>query len=338
MGRYLVCDIGGTSIRYAIYSDADKTLSNWHKISTGNLGEFLELPEGESSTEWVRRLVETVREGVPAPHEFERAVIGFPGPISPEKVLYRIPTVMGAKQGAAVNLTEVTRAIWPEKPIAFINDVTAAGYYYKERMACDFCIVTVGSGIGCKVFIDGKPVTGPGGRGGEIGHLKVMHDSNAPICDCGERGHLGAISSGRGVCHHFIQSAKRNPLSFERSLLAQLCSHTSSSITNEMIVTAFHAGDAWTLDNVRFTAGFLARVLAGIFALVGVEKFVIGGGFGVALGERYLGMLAEIAADEVWSLGAEWDKMLMLGSAPDEVGLLGAGYFASLGVHNNAST
>ena len=65
----------------------------------------------------------------------------------------------------------------------------------------NIAIVTVGSGVGHKVFLQGLPVAGVNGRGGEIGHLRVDWAADAIRCDCGGSGHVGGLASGRtSIC------------------------------------------------------------------------------------------------------------------------------------------
>ena len=61
---------------------------------------------------------------------------------------------------------------------------------------------------------------------------------------------------------------------------------------------------------------------------MGIERFVIFGGFGTALGEKYRKLLVASAQRDCWSSGQDWDQMIELGAADDDSGLLGAGRFA----------
>ena len=80
-----------------------------------------------------------------------------------------------------------------------LNDLAAAGFRYVAEGLSDFAIVTVGSGVGHKVFLGGRPLAGVNGRGGEIGHLRVDFSADALACDCGGFGHVGGLASGRGA-------------------------------------------------------------------------------------------------------------------------------------------
>src|SRR5207247_836890 len=107
------------------------------------------------------------------------------------------PTIWGRRTEVAVDLVSELRGLWPAANIVLENDVSAAGYRFLRSADEDLCVVTVSSGIGNKVFIQGRPMIGPAGRGGEIGHCRVDASPTAALCNCGEHGHLGAVSSGR---------------------------------------------------------------------------------------------------------------------------------------------
>ena len=156
-----------------------------------------------------------------------------------------------------------------------------------------FCIVTVSSGIGMKLFAEGRPVVGPNGRGGEIGHVVVADGALANHCDCGGYGHLGAMASGRGV----LETARR------WADAGNLKDFTPHQLNERVIAQAFRTGEAWSTELIAESAVYLGRMLAWLHTAVGVEGIVIIGGFAVALGEPYRCLLVEAAERACWNLG-----------------------------------
>jgi glucokinase len=193
----------------------------------------------------------------------------------------------------------------------------------------DFCIVTVSSGIGNKVFIQGRPLVGKSGLGGEIGHLRVDFSPDAPQCDCGGIGHLGAIASGRGALKIGRRMADADPGEFSASLLGQRVQRPDK-LTNEAIVAAFQSGDPWTAQLIQKVATPLGRTLATIHQGIGIMRFVIVGGFALALGEGYRTELVRSAAECSWSRHQNWDRMIVLGHPDNHSGLIGAGRYARM--------
>ncbi|MGE7415003.1 ROK family protein [Methylobacterium tarhaniae] len=221
------------------------------------------------------------------------------------------------------------KAIWPGARIRVVNDLSAAGYGFLRHAHDDACIVTVSSGIGHKVFLDGKPAIGPSGRGGEIGHLRVDFSEEAPLCECGARGHLGALACGRAVPEQAVRLARRDPGAFARSSLAAPVAGQARRVDSHLVARTFKAGDPWAMALVGVLAAPLGQALAGIHAAVGVERFVIMGGFAQALGPAYLALVGQAAAASTWDFGQVWGRMLELGEMGDDAGLIGAGRLAA---------
>jgi glucokinase len=254
--------------------------------------------------------------------------VGFPGPVDSEGVALRAPTVWGPDPEPEP-VAERLQQIWPAARVVVSNDLSAAGHCFLRDVSEDICVVTVSSGIGHKVFLDGRPVAGTGGRGGEIGHLRVDFSAEAPICDCGDRGHLGAVASGRAIYNHAVRLAHSDPEAFACSSVGRTVSGDVSRLDNQLVAQAFRAHDPWATELIGRVAEPLGRVLAGIHSAVGVERFVIIGGAAHALGPLYLGLVGQAAAQSQWSLGQCWEQMLELGVMGDDAGLIGAGRLAA---------
>jgi glucokinase len=125
-----------------------------------------------------------------------------------------------------------------------------------------------------------------------------------------------------------VDLARRDPGPFLRSSLGEHYGSEPSEIDNYALLAAFHEGDEWAGGVIRRAARPLGRVLAMAHALVGVERFILVGGFALALGEAYRLEVARGAVTGCWSLGQDWDSMITLGESDDFAGLIGAGRFA----------
>lgn len=252
--------------------------------------------------------------------------LAFPGPVDGRGVALAAPTVMGAP--GPVDLSAAGRRLWPIAELVVLNDLTAAGYRYVAAGRREFCLLTVGSGIGHKVFSNGAPVLGPAWRGGEIGHLRVDPGPDALPCECGSSGHVGAIASGRGTLNLLRRRAEQEPADYGASALA----HPRvpiAALTNERLARAFTSGDPWTVDVVREATRALGQAVAAVHLAVGAETFIVGGGFARALGEPYRALLAAVAGEACWDLGQDWDAMVELGIPDDDSALIGVGMHAA---------
>jgi glucokinase len=214
--------------------------------------------------------------------------------------------------------------VWPKADIHVINDLTAAGYHFVQQGYRDFCVVGVGSGIGNKVFLDGRPLLGNEGHGGEIGHLRMSPQPGTICADL--QGELGHLASGRGVVwlsrlmSGATERVPRNALDQEHSL---------TEGDSERLVAAFRAGDARVRHAVRAATHPLALAIGALHLGIGLTRFFIVGGFAKALGPDYRDMLVSWCRELTWDVGQDWNAMIELGRDEAEEGLAGGAWFAS---------
>jgi C7-cyclitol 7-kinase len=319
-----VIEVGGTALRAARFESESSSLVNRRQGVSPNYLVDESAPEA-----LIARLLDDAAEladealGGEAP---ELVSIAYPGPIDGRGFALRSPTLTGPLGAQPYPLAQICAARWPLATVTVANDLTAAGYRYVELGRREFCVLTVGSGIGHKLFFDGRPMLGKQSRGGEIGHLRLDCSRDALVCDCGGRGHLGAIASGRGTVELARQMARGDPRGFRACTLAKSAG-TAGGIDSRLLADAFVDGDAWTSAVVRRAASFLGQGLAAIHLIAGTEEFILLGGFARALGEAYRRIVAEAAAAASWDLGERWDEMIELGVGDDD-GLIGAGVLA----------
>jgi glucokinase len=177
------------------------------------------------------------------------------------------------------------------RSVVLLNDLSAAAWHYVDVSPADrFMVVTVSSGIGSKLCDrqHAAKVLDQPAYAGEIGHYVVDDRVDAPMCDCGGRGHLGAIASGRGVERAVQRHAREDLLGFRASLLGSMGVEAEQIRNEEHVVPAALAGDEWVLSIIQQNTRPLSRTLLGVFMAAGLERIYLIGGFAQALGERYL--------------------------------------------------
>ncbi|WP_052413525.1 ROK family protein [Streptomyces glaucescens] len=186
-------------------------------------------------------------------------------------------------------------------------------------------MVTVSSGVGNKVFRRGEVLLPEDGRGGEIGHLRVDFAADAPWCDCGERGHLGAVASGRGALRAASVLARRFPGSFARSALSAACGGDPERLSAQQVAAGVRSHDAFAVRAVTPGVRHLARTLAVLHTALGVGRFIVMGGFARAAGPPYLRLLGtEMSKAGGFLLPPDGAAGLLRPGAPDDDdGLIG---------------
>jgi predicted NBD/HSP70 family sugar kinase len=374
---HLVFDVGGTLLRGALYDAAydateSATPGALRTVRKAAAPSYARHP-GASWDDLRRVLIgemSAMRADLDPRGEVASAVVAFPGPVDRAGRVLAAPTLWGSGAGSGAggagtvarpdvypyDLARDLEEAWPGVRVMVLNDVTAAGYRYLRDADDEFCIVTVSTGIGNKVFAHGRPLTGPLGTGGEIGHLSVEGSvagsvegsvvgsvegsldasvegsvrgsaksrDGALLCDCGGRGHLGAIASGRGSEQRARAEAERDPAAFRASFLAGAMGLRAQTITAEALAVAYRQEDPWATGVMADALAALAGVFATTHLAIGVSRFILVGGFAFGLGPRFCEALARATNARCWR-GDGAAVSVILGEPDGACALLGGG-------------
>jgi predicted NBD/HSP70 family sugar kinase len=137
-----------------------------------------------------------------SPDQLCGAALSLPGPIDPESGRPSQPPILPGWDGYPV--AEHIQTGLPGVPVVLTsNDADAAAlgeYAAGHQRTTLMCLVKVSTGIGTGIVIDGRSYTGVDGGAGDIGHVRISPGSDA-LCQCGARGCLAAVASGRAVAH-----------------------------------------------------------------------------------------------------------------------------------------
>ncbi len=158
------------------------------------------------------------------------------------------------------------------------NDGNAAALgesrFGAAKGARDFVMVTLGTGVGGGVFIDGQLYRGHRGLGGEIGHMVV--DLDGPECPCGAKGHLEAFVARPAI----IRDATAAAATFRGAGILRAAGDDKDKITAEIVVAAANAGDEAAAEIMGRVGQVLGEALVGIVNLLNPQLILIGGGIG----------------------------------------------------------
>ena len=161
-------------------------------------------------------------------------------------------------------------------PVAITNDANAAAIgemtYGVARGMKDFIMITLGTGVGSGIVVNGQMVYGHDGFAGELGHV-IMKRNNGRMCGCGRTGCLETYASATGVARtarEFLESGAGEP-----SILRAL---DIDSITSKDVYDAAIAGDKMAKDIFEFTGNILGEALADFISFSSPEAIVLFGG------------------------------------------------------------
>ncbi len=287
----LVFDLGGTYLRCGRASGG--RLIDWRQSPIANYTHGLAVPEI-----W-DRIFKNIAVYCDA-HRSEVApeapiIFAVPTPVE-DGVIFNAPTVTGTAS-ARIDVAASVRRLTGRPRVHVLNDLAAAAWWAYDNYREDrIFVVTISSGIGSKLLVRSceNPVLDSPLYAGEIGHLRVQFGDEAPLCGCGQPGHLSAISSGRGVLELARAAARRDPAGFDAS---QCGGVEIDTLSNELhIVPAARNGDLWIRAVLHEAIDPLAQLLITVTLAAGVEKVVIIGGFAQALGTVYLDIVRDMVA------------------------------------------
>lgn len=161
-------------------------------------------------------------------------------------------------------------------PVVLTNDANAAAIgemtYGAAKGMKNFIMITLGTGVGSGVVVNGELVYGCDGFAGELGHVIVDRSTEARQCGCGRKGCLEAYCSATGVA----RTAKE--LLTKRSDDSELRSIPLDKITSKDVSMAASRGDKLALDIYKFTGELLGRTCADFTAFSSPEAYVFFGG------------------------------------------------------------
>lgn len=255
-------DIGGTKIAAGVVDAEGNILAKTLRPSS---------PDDPSGIE--DAIVDAVNE-LRTTHDVVAVGVAAAGFISArrDKVLFA-PNIawrdypLAAKLGERINL-----------PLVIENDANAAGWAeYRFGAGAgkrDVVMLTVGTGIGGAVVVDGHLVRGAFGAGAELGHIKVVPGGR--YCGCGHAGCWEAYASGTA-----FTAAARNAVVAQPTRAAAILSAAGDDEVQGIHVTqAARAGDALALELFAELGTWLGLGMATLTAVTDPELFVIGGGLG----------------------------------------------------------
>lgn len=329
--RTIVVDFGGTHWRAAVAEDG-QLVSSIHRGNVTARGE-----EADAAASWrgiltaISAYVASVEGDVPPDAPL---VVSVPGPVSSSGAMLDAPTFAGDDH--AVPDLRAALGMMTGRTAVLLNDMSAAAWRFARQLPAErFLVVTISSGIGSKIVDRARPhaVLDDVPYAGEIGHLTVDTSPDAARCDCGGRGHLGAIASGRGVIRMAQRRAAEDPWRFLESLCVTRFGASLHELSNEEhLVPALLEGDGWATEVLEECVRPLAQVILTTVVAMGLEKVVVTGGFAQALGEVYVATLRQHLEElaDYTVLGGLADDLLIVPGADDEVCLLGAAEFARL--------
>ncbi|GAA4443931.1 ROK family protein [Novipirellula rosea] len=282
-------DIGGTSIKIGLVDDEGHTLA------------FERLPTRESegptaATQRIAAVIQDIEGQLGISDKVRRVGLGAPGPMDLSTGYLVAPPQLPSWWDFPIR-DSIAKML--ERPVSFLNDANAAAYgefwLGSGRNDQSMLLLTLGTGVGGGIIIEGELVNGTNSFGSECGHIIVDPSPTAQLCVWGGgRGQLEAYASASAV----VQRTRQRLTEGAKSSLSGLLGGGDSELTAKRVYEAAKDGDPLALEIVDETARWLGIGLTTLIHTLDPGSVVLGGamnfgGANCCIGKRFLSKISE---------------------------------------------
>ena len=297
-------DIGGTTVKLGLFTTDGEIVDKWEiKTRTENQGEAV-LPDIAEA------LKEKLEEKKIGRDEVEGIGVGVPAPVNAEGVVQNTANLGWGYKEVKREMEELSgmRAeIGNDANVAALGEMWLGAGKGRKNIV----MVTLGTGVGGGIIIDGKPLVGAHGAGGEIGHLCVNYEET-DHCGCGNTGCLEQYASATGITRLAnIRLAKDDAKSVLRE----------QEVSAKTVFDAVKAGDAVAKEIAEEFGKYLGHAMANLAAVADPSAIVIGGGVSKA-GEVLIEYVEKNFKERAFF--ANKDTEFVLATLGNDAGICGA--------------
>ncbi len=313
-------DLGGTSIKLALLTNNGEFIDKW-EVPTDKSDSGKHIPKTITIA-----IEEKLKQMDKTKEDIAGIGIGAPGSVRLEDGLIFAAVNLGWVNYPLKEILEKESGI----PVIVDNDanIAAVGEMWKGagNGAKDVVMVTLGTGVGGGVIVNGDVAHGISGSAGEIGHITVQLE-NGVLCNCGKTGCLETISSATGIAR--IANEKLQ-ITTKETVLKEMSN--DSPITAKDVFEAYSNGDEVAEEIVNHVMRYLALVLAGVGNTLNPENIIIGGGVSNA-GELLLKPLKKYFDEFAFTTVRDSTK-LSIAKLGNDAGAIGAAYLVKKFITN----
>jgi len=263
----LAIDLGGTKIIIAIISNSSQVMAKEYQLTLADKGPQLVIKRIFSAIDHLLSLRNMNSS------QLASITIAAAGAINFDKgLITSSPNLPGWHD---VPLRDIVKEKYRVNTF-LINDASAAALGEHRlgagRGVSNLIYLTVSTGIGGGIIINGKLYSGQCGGAGEIGHMTI--DVNGPRCNCGNIGCFEVLASGTAVAKEAIRRIRQG----ERSSLIEIVAGKIENITAEKVEVAARGGDSLALETISRAATYLGVGMVNLVNIFNPEMIIVGGG------------------------------------------------------------
>ena len=278
MAKRIGIDVGGTNVKIALVDDNGKI------IYSNSVPTYAKMGYEYTVNNIKQAIKDLMKETNTTPSDIEGIGFDFPGQVDCKTGVVKLaPNIPGWVNVPIAQMIEDEFHI----PTRIDNDVRCAALgelkFGAGRGCENFICITVGTGIGSGIVINGKVVRGATNAAGELGHIKLQMNGG-PICGCGDTGCLEAFASGPAIvamAQEYIKGGKSTKF-------REMAAVEGGEITPYMVAKAAEEGDPVAKRIFEIVGEYIGIGLTSVINLLNPERVIIGGGVAES-GELLLG-------------------------------------------------
>lgn len=312
MKYYVGIDLGGTNIVAGVVDE------EYNIIAKASVKTNCPRPEKEIADDMAKTALQAVKNAGLTIDDIEWIGVGTPGIANSSTGIIEYSNNLGFKNTPMVEYIRETI----DKPIFIENDANAAAYgEYVAGAAKDaknaVCI-TLGTGVGSGIIVDGKIYSGSNFAGGEIGHTVIEVDGAQ--CSCGRKGCFEAYSSATGL----IRMSKEAMEQFPDSIMNKMAEE-KGKVTARTSFDAMRAGDKPAKKVVDKYIKYLAAGITNVINIFQPDVLCIGGGV-CNEGDPLLLPVKALVKEEVYTRNSEKNAEIVIAKLGNDAGIIGAAF------------
>ena len=312
MKHYIGIDLGGTNIKAGIVNE------NYEIVAKATTKTMLPRPAEEICADMAKVSLEAMQQAGLTLDDIESIGIGTPGTANSETGIIEYSNNLGFLNLPVVEIMQ--KHI--NKPIYVENDANAAAYGEfvagAAKGANDAVCITLGTGVGGGIIINGKIYSGFNFAGAEIGHTVI--DPNGPECTCGRKGCFEVFSSATGL----VRMTKEAMLEDKSSVMWQM-NEEDGKVSARTAFNAMRAGDRAGKAVVDKYIKYLAGGITNTINIFQPDILCIGGGV-CNEGDPLLLPLKELVAKEVYTKNSAKNTEIVIAKLGNDAGIIGAAF------------
>lgn len=312
MKYYVGIDLGGTNIVAGVVDE------NYNIIAKASTKTNCPRPEKAIADDMAKMAIEAVKNAKLTMDQIEWIGVGTPGIANSETGIIEYSNNLGFKDTPMVKYIQETI----DKPVFIENDANAAAYGEfvagAAKGAKNAVCITLGTGVGGGIIIDGKIYSGSNFAGAEIGHTVIEVDGAQ--CSCGRKGCFEAYSSATGLIRMTKEAIAEHP----DCIMAQ-SEKEKGKVTARTSFDCMRAGDKYAKAVVDKYIKYLAAGITNTINIFQPDILCIGGGV-CNEGDPLLLPMKELVAKEVYTRNSPKNTEIVIAKLGNDAGIIGAAF------------